>query len=312
MSISIIIPVYNRADIVADTLRSVASQTYRHIHLILVDNNSSDSTLTVLHNFKQQHQADDFHITVLQEKQPGAAAARNCGLRAADTDWVMFFDSDDIMQPDLVESYAKAINANPYADIIVTRVTNEMLNGSIRDLPYFESDIFANHIIHCTLSTIRYIARRERFVEVGAWDCTQKIWDDYELGVRLLLRMPTIAFVGDKSRITIKSRESSISGTDFSSRHKLCEYALDTIEHHISQSMHLQRERLLKLTDYRRVVLAAHYQSEGHADLARQLYGKVIRRYTSSPLISTLFAAAYTYISHGGRGFGRLIRLIVR
>lgn len=312
MQITIIIPVYNRADIVTDTLLSVASQTYRPVHLILVDNNSTDSTLSVLTDFKQEHQSEDFKITVLQEKQPGAAAARNRGLLEADSKWVMFFDSDDIMQPDLVESYVKAIRRNPHADIIATRVTDKMLDGSYKNLPYFESDIFANHIIHGILSTIRYIARRERFVEAGLWDNKQKIWDDYELGVRLLLRMPSIAFVGDKSRITIISRETSISGTNFCSRHKECEYALDTIEHEISQSQHLQKERLLKLTDYRRVVLAAHFRREGHTELALPLYGKVIRRYISSPLISTLFAAAYTYISHGGHGFGRLIRLMVR
>ena len=104
MDITIIVPVYNRAHLVGATLDSIAAQTLRPIHLVLVDNNSQDNTLKVLLDFKKRHQSDDFKVTVLQETRRGAAAARNCGLQEATTEWVMFFDSDDIMAPDLLES----------------------------------------------------------------------------------------------------------------------------------------------------------------------------------------------------------------
>lgn len=312
MSITIIIPVYNRADLVKATLQSVAEQTVRPLQLILVDNNSTDSTLAMLQQFRDEHQASDFSITVLQEATPGAAAARNCGLRAATSEWVMFFDSDDTMAPDLVETYAKAIADNPLADIIISKASLIALDGNESTLPFFTSDAFANHLIHTIMSTIRYIARRTYFTNAGGWDESQTCWDDYELGVRLLLKMPTLAFISDKPRIFVHATEQSITGTDYSSRHKACEYALDTITRNIEASQHLQRERLLKIVDYRRVVLAALYAHEGHQELARPLYGKVIRQYVSSPVLSTLFAIAYSYISHGGRGFGRLIRLLIR
>ena len=312
MSITIIIPVYNRADLVKATLQSVAEQTVRPLQLILVDNNSTDSTLATLQQFQAEHQASDFSITVLQEATPGAAAARNCGLRAATSEWVMFFDSDDTMAPDLVETYAKAIADNPLADIIISKASLIALDGNESTLPFFTSDAFANHLIHTIMSTIRYIARRTYFTNAGGWDESQTCWDDYELGVRLLLQMPTLVFIGDKPRVFINATEQSITGTDYSSRHKACEYALDTITRNIEASQHLQRERLLKIVDYRRVVLAALYAHEGHQELARPLYGKVIRQYVSSPVLSTLFAIAYSYISHGGRGFGRLIRLLIR
>ena len=97
MDITIIVPVYNRAHLVGATLDSIAAQTLRPIHLVLVDNNSQDNTLKVLLDFKKRHQSDDFKVTVLQETRRGAAAARNCGLQEATTEWVVFFDSDDIM-----------------------------------------------------------------------------------------------------------------------------------------------------------------------------------------------------------------------
>ena len=312
MDITIIVPVYNRAHLVGATLDSIAAQTLRPIHLVLVDNNSQDNTLKVLLDFKKRHQSDDFKVTVLQETRRGAAAARNCGLQEATTEWGMFFDSDDIMAPDLLESYARAVEKHADAEIVITRVAVKPVGGKIRQLPYFESDFFANHLLHCTLSTVRYIVRRKCVMNAGGWNAALPVWDDYELGVRLLLQMPSLAFVADKSRITIVAGEESISGLDFSSRHAGCEMALATIEKKLQDSAHPQAERLMKIVDYRRVVLAAHYAREGHLELANPLYGSVIRKYVSSPVLSTLFAIAYDYIRHGGRGFGRLIRLIVR
>ena len=64
---SIVIPVYNRAAIVANTLDSIAKQTYRPIHLILVDNNSSDNSLEILNQWKNANETDDFTVTVATE-----------------------------------------------------------------------------------------------------------------------------------------------------------------------------------------------------------------------------------------------------
>ncbi|MDE6573922.1 MAG: glycosyltransferase family 2 protein, partial [Muribaculaceae bacterium] len=92
--LSIIIPVYNRESIVLRTLESVERQTLRPLKLILVDNGSSDGTLAVLEQWRQEHAAPGFEVEVYSEPVPGACAARNKGLAVADTEFVMFFDSD--------------------------------------------------------------------------------------------------------------------------------------------------------------------------------------------------------------------------
>ena len=83
--LTIVIPVYNRQDIVNRTLISVASQTARPLNVILVDNNSTDNTLATLSQWKSLVESDDFQITILTETQTGAAAARNCGLHNVTT-----------------------------------------------------------------------------------------------------------------------------------------------------------------------------------------------------------------------------------
>ena len=299
MDLTIVIPVYNREKIVSATLNCVAAQTYRPLNLILVDNNSTDTSLQVLREFMEANQAPDFRITVLQETTPGACAARNCGLMAAKSEWIMFFDSDDLMTPDYVEQYDKAMKADPDADIFAIRLQLDDGKG-IRQLAFVPHDIFANHIIHSMLSTQRYIARRKHFIEAGCWNRNTPTWDDWELGIRMLLSRPKIHYICDKARVTAVFQNESITGENFHSKHGTWEHAIDIAE----------KDRLIYLLNYRRVVLAAHYRREKCSDLADALYRNTLERYRHNFCRRAMLAVAYRYISAGGRGFGRLISTI--
>ena len=309
MDLTIVIPVYNREKIVSATLNCVAAQTYRPLNLILVDNNSTDTSLQVLREFMEANQAPDFRITVLQETTPGACAARNCGLLAAKSEWIMFFDSDDLMTPDYVEQYDKAMNADPDADIFAIRL--QLDDGKrIRQLAFVPHDIFANHIIHSMLSTQRYIARRKHFIEAGCWNRNTPTWDDWELGIRMLLSRPKIHYICDKARVTAVFQNESITGENFHSKHGTWEHAIDIAESDIANSDIAEKDRLIYLLNYRRVVLAAHYRREKCSDLADALYRNTLERYRHNFCRRAMLALAYRYISAGGRGFGRLISTI--
>ena len=309
MDLTIVIPVYNREKIVSATLNCVAAQTYRPLNLILVDNNSTDASLQVLREFKEANQAPDFRISVLQETTPGACAARNCGLLAAKSEWIMFFDSDDLMTPDYVEQYSKAMMADPDADIFAIRLQLDDGKG-IRQLAFVPHDIFANHIIHSMLSTQRYIARRKHFIEAGCWNRNTPTWDDWELGIRMLLSRPKIHYICDKARVTAVFQNESITGDNFHSKHGTWEHAIDIAESDIANSDIAEKDRLIYLLNYRRVVLAAHYRREKCFDLADALYRNTLERYRHNFCRRAMLAVAYRYISAGGRGFGRLISTI--
>ena len=309
MDLTIVIPVYNREKIVSATLNCVAAQTYRPLNLILVDNNSTDASMQVLREFKEANQAPDFRITVLQETTPGACAARNCGLMAAKSEWIMFFDSDDLMTPDYVEQYDKAMKADPDADIFAIRLQLDDGKG-IRQLAFVPHDIFANHIIHSMLSTQRYIARRKHFIEAGCWNRNTPTWDDWELGIRMLLSRPKIHYISDKARVTAVFQNESITGENFHSKHGTWEHAIDIAESDIANSDIAEKDRLIYLLNYRRVVLAAHYRREKCFDLADALYRNTLERYRHNFCRRAMLALAYRYISAGGRGFGRLISTI--
>lgn len=314
MLFTIIIPVYNRAEIVKPTLDSVLAQTYRPLQVILVDNDSSDDSLKVLQEFQAQHSADGFEVVVAQESHHTASATRNRGFAEAKGDWVLFFDSDDTMRPTLVESYRNAITQHSGAlDLVATKACLHSLDGSQRELPFFTTDLFANQILHSILATQRYAVRREYFEKFGGWNNDVLQWDDWELGIRLMLGQPRVATISDALVDIYESGEASITGTNFSDRTGRWEQALDEATHQVANSNHPEKERMLHLIDFRRIVLAAHYAKEGKIEAARELYAPAyLRLATDSPLRRLILPLLYRITSKGLRGASRLAKCLIR
>lgn len=314
MLFTIIIPVYNRAEIVKPTLASVLAQTYRPLQVVLVDNDSSDDSLKVLQEFQAQHSADGFEVVVAQESHHTASATRNRGFAEAKGDWVLFFDSDDTMRPTLVESYRNAITQHHGAlDLVATKACLHSLDGNQRELPFFTTDLFANQILHSILATQRYAVRRVYFAKFGGWNNDVLQWDDWELGIRLMLGQPRVATISDALVDIYESGEASITGTNFSDRIGRWEQALDEATHQVANSNHPEKERMLHLIDFRRIVLAAHYAKEGKAEAARELYAPAYRRLAaSSPLRRLTLPLLYHITSKGLRGASRLAKHLIR
>lgn len=102
--VSIITPTYNSAKYIAATIQSVQKQTYKNWEMILVDDSSSDATVTII----QQFQEEDHRIHLLQlQKNAGTGVARNTAISAANGRYIAFLDSDDLWKP---EKLAKQIS----------------------------------------------------------------------------------------------------------------------------------------------------------------------------------------------------------
>ena len=95
-TISIIIPVYNTAQYLAECLDSVLAQGFKDIEIICVNDGSTDNSAAIL----KKYQKKDKRIKVITQKNKGLSGARNAGLKAATGKWVCFLDSDDILPPD--------------------------------------------------------------------------------------------------------------------------------------------------------------------------------------------------------------------
>ncbi len=325
MEVSIIIPVYNRAAVVPITLQTVLAQTYRPLQVVLVDNDSADHSLQVLEQFKQDHDSEDFKVVVTSENHHTAGAARNRGFESATGEWVLFFDSDDLMEQDLVESYVniitKAQEKGREIDLISAKSTLVFPDGSQRPAPFHKRDLFANHILHGQLATQRYAVRREFFASTDGWNINLPGWNDWELGLRLLLANPRVTFMGGLSRVIINHNGAdSITGTEFHSRQGQWEYVINIMINEVrcSRLKQQHKRRFERLLEYRRLVLAAQYEREGCPELAKplcqQAYTALRESYSNNhrwrwfvaPITRRLFAR----IAAGKRGSARIARLL--
>ena len=325
MEISIIIPAYNRAAIVGATLDSVVAQTHRPLQVILVDNYSTDDTLQVLETFRKEHPGEGFNVEIVREEHHTAGAARNRGFEKATGDWVLFFDSDDLMDPGLVASYVKLIeraqDKGKALDLISAKSTLVFPDGSQRQAPFHRGDLFANHILHGQLATQRYAVSREFFASTDGWNIDLPRWNDWEVGLRLLLARPHVAYMGGRSKVIINHNGAdSITGTEFHSRHGEWEYVIDSMKNEVrcSQLKAKHKTRFERLLEYRRMVLAAQYEREGHPELAKplcqQAYKALQESYSNNRrwrwLVGPVTRRLFARIASGKRGSARIARLL--
>lgn len=313
MEISIIIPVYNRARLLERTLRSVARQSYRPLHVILIDNGSTDNSMEMLRLFKQEQETDGFRVTVGNEAVPGATSARNRGLDNVDTEWVMFFDSDDEMRPELVERYADAIRRFPQTDIFYIDVEIQSASGhsEIKRAPSPNGLIYSS-IFHSFLSTQRYIVRRAVLEKAGRWNPTVKAWNDWELGLRLLLVTDRLKKVKSQvPLVLIHAHGDSITGNSFSEKEGVWEQAVDAAEQAVRDSRRKDTNRLLCSLEYKRVMLAGSYAQEGN-EAGRKLYEQVMERARGNRLLSAMCRIGYWLLCRRVRGTARIAERLFR
>lgn len=272
-TISIVIPVYNRAHIVGRTLQSVLAQSYRPLEVVLVDNDSTDNSLAVIQQFAQENNSKDFKVKVVTESHHTAGAARNRGAQEASGEWIMFFDSDDEMPANLVKGYINTINeVNGEADLISTGAVLHFTDGSERQLPFHTSDILAVQVLHSQFATQRYAVRSEFFHKCGEWNINLPVWNDWELGMRMLLVGARVAYLEGMNVVVNHSGEASITGNDFGSKAGQWENVMNVVEAELSASSHPEATRLKRLLNFKRITLAAQYKREGLETQATALY----------------------------------------
>lgn len=119
--ISIIVPVYNVEAYLPHCLDSLVGQTLKDIEIICVDDGSTDGSGRIL----EEYAARDARVRVLTQANAGQGAARNVGLDAALSPFIMFCDSDDWYELNMCEKMLTTLQAHPYADMVMCGYRNE-------------------------------------------------------------------------------------------------------------------------------------------------------------------------------------------
>ncbi|AXS82091.1 glycosyltransferase [Marinobacter sp. Arc7-DN-1] len=184
--ISVITPTYNRARFLPNAVASVLAQTHADLELIIVDDGSEDNTRNVLKPFLADKRVRYFH----QENQ-GQSHARNLALKQATGDFIAFLDSDDVWAPDKLEKQLAVFRANPEVDIVHgdEAIINEQgAVISLQNMRRYSGRITRYLLADNSVSITTALVRRRCFDEMGGFDTSVGVADDYELWLRFSAR----------------------------------------------------------------------------------------------------------------------------
>lgn len=107
MKISVIIPLFNKENVILKTIDSVLNQDYESFEVIVVDDGSTDSSSSKVLDVKSEK------IHLVSKHNGGPASARNYGVNFSTGDWIVFLDADDFLEPYAIRHFAYLIENNP-------------------------------------------------------------------------------------------------------------------------------------------------------------------------------------------------------
>ena len=145
--VSVIIPVYNKENYIRDCLKSVISQSYTNIEIILVDDGSTDSSYEICHEFAIY----DSRIKLLTQCNSGPACARNNGIDNASGDFIVFVDADDYIAPDYIENLMAYslfdLVVSGYFEVNQKQIAKHICSlQEIYDINHFANAIFSPNV----------------------------------------------------------------------------------------------------------------------------------------------------------------------
>ncbi|WP_179319486.1 glycosyltransferase family 2 protein [Winogradskyella helgolandensis] len=221
--VSIIIPTFNRAHIIGETLDSIIEQTYQNWECIVVDDGSTDHTDELLANYCQQDSRIKYHHRPI-ERPKGGNTCRNYGFELSKGEFINWFDSDDLYLPDALTTIRAAFTND--TDVVVSplqRFNSETTvlsaQNTIDKLPLIPAYLVGEVAFY----TIGPTWRRS-FLETQKqlFDDQLTIIQDWDFNLRMLYQSPTIVFL-DKAQMQYRIHAQSL-------QKQLSDLNLDLIE----------------------------------------------------------------------------------
>lgn len=186
--IAVIIPTFNRCHLLRRALDSVLQQIYQAEEICVVDDGSDDGTAAML--------AAEFpEVTLVQQANRGVSAARNAGVRATQSSWLAFLDSDDEWFPEKLEQQIIAWQNNPDYRLVHCNeiwVRRGRRVKQKRKHSKAGGDIFKQCLPHCAVSPSAVLLQRSLLAEVGGFDELLPACEDYDLWLRICAHYPVL------------------------------------------------------------------------------------------------------------------------
>ena len=320
--LTIVIPYFNREQFLPRTFRSLERSTRRAARLIFVDNGSQDGSRALCEDFARRHPEQD--ILLLSESRSGAAIARNAGLAEVKTPWTYFFDSDDELSPRFIEQMEQTLkeHAEQNFDVIAFRTVMVHPDGSMTQRQSMFNESATDQILMSQLVTQNLFVRTDFLRRIGGWNEQLREWDDWELGIRVLVGGGKVLWLRDCAYHRIYLHPDSLTGKNFLTTCRGIDTAMQSV-------LNLCRERkkgrmdtpksssICRALAFRYALLSGILQREGGRTASLRFWSRALQcastacgsKVPRSLRLPLAFFRAYT--SRGGRGAWRLARLFV-
>lgn len=185
-------PAYNALPYIGQAIQSVLDQDYAEVELIVVDDGSNDGTPDEARRYGAR-------VRVIEQKNGGPAAARNCGVKAAHGDFLAFLDADDVWLPGKLRSQVDYLDTHPEAGVVFGSWIrwNANADGSFSPPPAVPNDasaegtvaelsgwIYPELLLDSVVWIVSAMARKSLWEDLGGLDETLRIGEDYDFFLR--------------------------------------------------------------------------------------------------------------------------------
>ncbi len=181
--VSVVIPTYNRANLVKEAVESVLNQKrFQPLEIIVVDDGSDDDTEGVIRSIESEL------LVYFYQPNCGVSSARNKGICISQGEWIAFLDSDDLWLPDKLYYHWKFCISHP--DFLISQTDEIWLRGNLWHNPkkYHKKPqgyCFEHLLERCLISPSAVMVHRSIFEKVGLFDENLPACEDYDLWLRI-------------------------------------------------------------------------------------------------------------------------------
>lgn len=277
--VSIILPTYNRAHLIGESIQSVIDQTYDNWELIVVDDGSVDNTKEVVSNFNNSK------IEYLKIAHSGhLGAVRNYGIRVAKGAFIAFFDSDDLWRVDKLDFQLKLFKKNPKASFIIGN--GRIFGTTQKSAPEYESFSIGSFFIPI-LEEQKYVFysptlmfKRELCEKFGLMDENLSGSADMEYFLRLC--HSTVGMFTNERLVNIRKHDQNVSE----------KFHVERYANSISIIKKFYHQGFLTRKQYSLLVRKYNYKA-GLIYFERTNYKRALSSFYNSAIVSPLYLKAW-------------------
>jgi glycosyltransferase involved in cell wall biosynthesis len=201
--ISVIIPVYNRIELLNDAIKSVYDQNYPNLEIVVVDDGSTDNLKPIIEKYPG--------LIYFKQHNKGSAAARNKGIELSSGEFIAFLDSDDLLGSNMINTLITYLLEHPDADI-AEGMLQEIENGN----DHKQYQLIGNPYYVCCFGAT--LIHRSVFEKVGKFNIRLLLAEDIDFYVRLWeggiikhrIKIIAVYYRKHEGNLTLKKDESKL------------------------------------------------------------------------------------------------------